>query len=90
MPGISKSSGRPPAKPKSAPRLHTSIKKETVKAQDYLRYETRFSCEDCSHFDGTQVVCTIGYNPSYHRKAEQERQFHLAGNMAFCRFLEID
>jgi hypothetical protein len=91
MPGISKpASNRPPPKPKSAPRLHVSIKKEPIKASDYLRYDTRFSCEDCSHFDGLKTLCTIGYNPAHHLKAEQERQYVLSGNMAFCRFLEID
>ena len=80
----------PKSKEKSKPRLHASIRKDTVHPADYLKYDTRFSCEDCSHFDSEKVVCTIGYNPTHHLKAEQEHQYELAGNMAFCRFLEID
>jgi hypothetical protein len=80
----------PKSKEKSAPRLHTSIKKERVHPADYLRYDTRFSCEDCSHFDGEKILCTIGYNPQHHLKAVQTEQYLLSGNMAFCRFLEID
>jgi len=80
----------PKSKHKSAPRLHASIKKDTVAPADYLRFDTRFSCEDCSHFDSAQVQCTIGYNPLHHLKAVQTHQYELAGNMAFCRFLEID
>lgn len=77
-------------KPKTAARLHASIKKDTVNPSDYLKYESRFSCEDCSHYDGAVVKCTLGYNPTHHLKATQTRQYELAGNMAFCRFLEID
>lgn len=79
-----------PPKPKTAPRLQASIKKDAVHPSDYLRYDTRFSCEDCSHFDGLRIVCTLGYHPEHHLKAVQTRQYELAGNMAFCRFLEID
>lgn len=80
----------PKGKGKSQPRLRPSIKKDRVNPHDYLHYETRFSCEDCSHFDADKIECTIGYDPSHHLKAEQTHQFNLAGNMAFCRFLEID
>ncbi|MGZ3773200.1 MAG: hypothetical protein ACXVCY_02465 [Pseudobdellovibrionaceae bacterium] len=80
----------PKGKGKSQPRLRPSIKKDTMNPSDYLKYETRFSCEDCSHFDGDKIVCTIGYNPAHHLKAEQTHQYLLAGNIAFCRFLEID
>jgi len=80
----------PKSKEKSAPRLHASIKKDMVNARDYLKYDTRFSCEDCSHFDGEKVLCTIGYTPQHHLKSVQTHQYELAGNMAFCRFLEID
>lgn len=86
MTGISNTKG----KAKSAPRLTTSIKKEKVQPSDYLKYDTRFSCEDCSHFDGEKTVCTLGYNPIHHLKSTQTEQFFLAGTMAFCRFLEID
>ncbi|MNS91607.1 hypothetical protein D3C72_1257040 [compost metagenome] len=80
----------PKSKQKSAPRLHPSIKKEAVNPSDFMKYDTRFSCEDCSHFDSDKIVCTIGYNPQHHLKAEQTKQYELSGTMAFCRFIEID
>lgn len=80
----------PKGKNKSQPRLHASIKKDAVNPRDFMKYDFRFACEDCSHFDADKVVCTIGYDPSHHLKAEQAHQYALAGNMAFCRFLEID
>ena len=65
----------PKSKEKSQPRLHASIRKESIHPVDYLKYDTRFSCEDCSHFDSEKVVCTIGYNPIYHLKATQIHQY---------------
>ena len=80
----------PKGKGKSQTRIHPSIKKEKVSPSDYLKYERRFSCEVCSHFDDIKVVCTLGYNPNHHLKQVQTDQYHLSGTMAFCRFLEID
>lgn len=80
----------PKSKEKSKPRLRASIKKDKIHPGDYLKYETRFSCEDCSHFDYSKTLCTIGYETSHHLKEVQEHQYLLAGNIAFCRFLEID
>jgi hypothetical protein len=80
----------PKSKEKSKPRLRPSIKKDKIHPGDYLKFDTRFSCEDCSHFNSAQSICTIGYETSHHLKAQQEHQYLLAGNMAFCRFLEID
>ncbi len=90
MPQIPKGIVNPKSKGKSQPRLHASMRKDTVKASDYLKYDMRSSCEDCSHFNSEKVVCTIGYNPTLHLKAEQTHQYFLSGNMAFCRFIEID
>jgi hypothetical protein len=86
MPGIY----NPKSKQKSQPRLHASIKKDKINPRDYNNLELRFSCEDCSHFDCTKIICTIGYNPQHHIKSQQIKQYDLAGNMALCRFLEID
>ncbi len=80
----------PKSKEKSKPRLRASIKKDKIHPGDYLKFDTRFSCEDCTHFNSEKTLCTIGYNPEYHLKAEQKRQYELSGNIAFCRFIEID
>lgn len=86
MPGIA----NPKGKKKSPPRLRAAIKKDAVNPTDFLKYDFRFACEDCSHFDPEKTACTIGYDPSHHLKKTQTHQYLLAGNMAFCRFLEID
>lgn len=90
MPQIAKGIVNPKSKEKSAPRVHVSMRKERINPVDFLKYDSRFSCEDCSHFNGEKVICTIGYNPALHLKAEQTQQYLLAGTMAFCRFIEID
>lgn len=79
-----------PKKPKTAPRLHASIKKDRLHPADFLKYNLRVSCEDCSHFDSDKIQCTLGYNAANHLKAEQTHQYFLSGSMAFCRFHEID
>lgn len=83
-------SERPPKKPKTPPRLTASIKRDRVAAKDYLQYDLRVSCDDCSHFDSVKEQCTLGYQTAPHRKAEQARQYLLSGSLAFCRFIEID
>ncbi|QDK38854.1 hypothetical protein [Bdellovibrio sp. NC01] len=90
MPKIPAGIVNPKSKGKSQPRLRPSIHKDRINPQDYMKYDTRFSCEDCSHFDSDKVVCTIGLVPEHHTKAAQTHQYELAGNMAFCRFIEID
>lgn len=65
--------------------IHTDL----VHPGEYLKYEGRFYCEDCSHFDSNAVSCTMGYKP-VHTRAEQTRLYDLSGRMAFCRFIEID
>lgn len=77
--------------PKHTPkRINPSIKKDVVSPSDYLKYETRWSCEDCTHFNHEKEFCTLGYVSDHHRKAEQERSYLLSGKIAFCRFHEID
>lgn len=80
----------PKGKAKSQPRIRPSIKKDAVNPSDFMKYDTRFACEDCSHFDSEKTVCTIGYNPNHHLQSTQTHQYLLSGSMAFCRFLEID
>lgn len=71
-------------------RLTKSIRSDAIHPRDYLKYETRSSCEDCTHFDADAEKCTIGYNSTPHRRAEQERMYNLSGRIAICRFMEID
>lgn len=76
-----------PAREKKA---RISIKRDVVNPKDYLNYHSPVSCEDCSHFDPEKVWCSLGYNPEPHLKKTQQKSYELSGNMAFCRFLEID
>ena len=72
--------------PKKAKR---SIKVDPVAAADLARYQVRFFCEDCCHYDATGGRCTMGYLPQ-HTRAEQMALYALSGKIAFCRFIEID
>jgi hypothetical protein len=67
-----------------------SIRRDQIRAEDYMRLDLRIACEDCSHFDPQAQRCTIGYNAANHRRAEQERTYQLGGRVAFCRFIELD
>lgn len=71
-------------------RVTQSIKKDKVSASDYLNYDHRWSCEDCTHFNSSGESCTLGYVTSHHLKRQQTKDFELSGRMAFCRFHEID
>lgn len=77
-------------KPQTPKRLSTSIRLDTVNPSDYLKYDFRFACEDCTHFDFENQRCTLGYQASWHRKEFQQKTYELNGKMALCRFLEID
>ena len=83
-------SKRPPAKAKTPKRLTASIKKDTVNPADWLRYDFRSACEDCTHFCLTDFSCTLGYHTSHHREEKQQSDYILSGRIAQCRFLEID
>ncbi|MCB0368902.1 MAG: hypothetical protein KDD45_05480 [Bdellovibrionales bacterium] len=71
-------------------RLTQSIKKDYVKASDYLNYAHRWSCEECTHFNIEDNKCTLAYNSVHHVKKQQIKDFELGGRIAFCRFHEID
>jgi len=71
-------------------RIRASIKKDAMNPADFLKYDFRFACEECSHFDGENRRCTLGYNVAPHLKAQQHHDFELSGRMALCRFHEID
>ena len=71
-------------------RIYASIKKDVVNPSDYLHYDIRSACEECSHFNAVQIQCTLGYNVSPHLKSQQTHDMELSGRMAQCRFHEID
>jgi hypothetical protein len=71
-------------------RIRASIKKDVVNPHDYLNYDIRSACEECSHFAAEKVQCTLGFNVAPHLKAQQTHEMELSGRMALCRFHEID
>ena len=77
----------PQKRQKKRPR--TGIKLDRIDPRDFRRYDFRFACEHCSHFDSAAKICTMGYNPQ-HTLERQLALYDLTGHMAFCRFLEID
>lgn len=70
-------------------RPRRSIKLDKVNPSDFMNYNMTFACEHCSHYDASNRVCTMGYNPQ-HTLERQLHLYNLTGAMAFCRFLEID
>jgi len=70
-------------------RITPSIKKDVVNPTDYNRYEHRWSCDECTHFDH-KGACTLGYPSAPHRLEQQTKDYLMSGRIAFCRFHEID
>lgn len=70
-------------------RQRRHIKLDRVNPQDLAKYNVRFFCDDCSHYDQTHRLCTMGY-VAQHTRERQMALYNLTGQMAFCRFLEID
>jgi hypothetical protein len=77
-------------KAKSAKRLKPGIKYDAVNPTDYLLYDFRTACEDCTHFDVKNQSCTMGYDPQWHLREFQKSSYYLSGKIAQCRFLEVD
>ena len=77
-------------KPPTPKRLRKSIKLDRVQPVDLLERNMIYCCEQCSHYDPEQDLCTLGYQTALHKKSVQLRRFELHGHMAFCRFTEID
>lgn len=77
-------------KPKSPRRLRPSLKKEYVDPAAYRAYKLPWSCDDCSHFERDNERCSLGYDTTYHRLAQQQSDYLLGGQYALCRSQEID
>lgn len=76
--------------PKTAKRIGVSIKKEKINPGDYLKYDHRLSCEDCTYFKPEPQTCSLGFQTENHKKSTQTKDYELSGRVAICRFLEID
>ena len=67
-----------------------TVKSDRVDAWAFQNLNMIYCCEQCSHFDGENRACTIGYTASDHCRQTADESFRLDGRIAFCRFLEID
>ena len=76
------------SKPQS--RIRPRMRKESIHPFDYNHFILPYSCEDCSHFASETVSCTLGLNALNHLASTQKRSYELSGQMALCRFQEID
>lgn len=70
-------------------RLRKSMFLDRINPQDFQKFDFMFCCEQCSHFDAVQVICTMGFRPQ-HRREDQLKKYDLTGKMPLCRFMEID
>jgi len=75
---------------KTVKRIKPSIRREAIAAADYNRYVLPFSCEECSHFSTEKLACTLGLYSTPHLEKNQRHDYELSGQMALCRFQEID
>ncbi len=78
-----------PRQKRRSRRPRRSIFLDRIHPQDFQKMNFMFACEQCSHFDGVQIICTMGYRPQ-HRLADQIKKYELTGKMPLCRFMEID
>lgn len=85
-----KISGQKVSSKKTPKRLRVSIRHDAIAAADYLKYKLPYACEDCTHFNASTALCTLGYTSHHHQRETQKKSFELSGKMALCRFLEID
>ena len=77
-------------KKKSEPKIRPSMKKDRIKASDFLKYKIPLFCEDCSHFKSENTSCTLGFKTEPHLKVNALKTYELTEHVPQCRFLEID
>ncbi len=71
-------------------RIRPSMRKESIHPFDYNHFILPYSCEECSHFASETQSCTLGLNALNHLASTQKKTYELSGQMALCRFQEID
>ncbi|MCB0385816.1 MAG: hypothetical protein KDD43_10525 [Bdellovibrionales bacterium] len=67
-----------------------SVILDGIHPRDYRTLKFTYCCEQCVHFDGDKVDCSMGFSHDLHGREAQLRTYRLTGKMAICRFLEID
>ena len=71
-------------------RIRPSMRKELIHPSDYNQFILPYACEDCSHFASQTQSCTFGLNAYNHLASTQKKSYELSGQIALCRFQEID
>lgn len=69
--------------------VRRSIRLDKVHPMHINHFDLRIFCDDCSHYSTTGKICTIGF-VAQHTREKQMKLYELTGQIAFCRFLEID
>lgn len=78
------------SKKQTPPAAKKGLILDGIHPTDYQHLNIIYYCEQCSHFDSKQKICTIGYDASKHTFLVQQKNYFLTGKVAFCRFSEID
>lgn len=70
--------------------LRPSIKKDRIHPKDFNSLNIPFACEDCAHFNPEFSSCTIGFWTKNHLRHAQLQSYFMSGEMAICRFMEVE
>lgn len=52
---------------------------------DVVRYDFKYCCEDCVHYETTNFECSLGFSSSPHRA----RPLQVGGTVVFCKAFEL-
>lgn len=53
--------------------------------RDLGRFDFKFCCEECIHYEPTNLECSLGYCSAPHRA----RPLELGGTVVFCKTFEL-
>ncbi|MBX9768749.1 MAG: hypothetical protein K2X47_15860 [Bdellovibrionales bacterium] len=70
--------------------IRKSIFLDPLEPEFVVKEGHQFCCENCTHFAPQAQVCTLGYNAQNHLLETQRKLYDMGGQVALCRFLEID
>jgi hypothetical protein len=56
-------------------------------AEEARRYDLRFTCEDCGHFDAAREACRHGWPVELHRRSRYQRDG--VDEIVFCKEFEL-
>jgi hypothetical protein len=57
--------------------------------EERARFELRFCCEDCAHFDGAEGTCRHDWPTELHRRARYLSDPREVRDVVFCKEFEL-